>query len=107
MLDHGLGADLVLRQLGSRMEGLDDREAARRLLAHGRNELASRSGRSWPGRLLHQLAHPLALLLWVAAALAWVTGSGVVAMAIVAVDRAQRAGLPLFKSSKRNGPSSC
>jgi calcium-translocating P-type ATPase len=84
-LDPRVGADLVLRQLGSRMEGLDDREAARRLLAHGRNELASREGRSWPGQLLHQLVHPLALLLWVAAALAWVTGSGVVAMAIVAV----------------------
>ena len=80
------GATVVLlRQLRSRAEGLDEREAARRLLAYGRNELESRDGRSWARELLRQLAHPLALLLWLAAGLAAATGSMVVAGAIVAV----------------------
>ena len=57
----------------------------RRLVTYGRNELVQRSGRSRVRELLHQLTHPLALLLWVAAVLAAVTGSGVVGGAIVAV----------------------
>jgi magnesium-transporting ATPase (P-type) len=77
--------ELVLRQLRSRSEGLDEREAARRLLAHGRNELEQRTGRSWARELLHQFVHPLALLLWLAAVLAALTGSTAVAIAIVAV----------------------
>ena len=69
----------------SHPQGLDEREAARRLLSYGRNELAARGGRSWPRELLRQLSHPLALLLWLAAGLAAITGSTVVAGAIVAV----------------------
>ena len=77
--------DLVLRRLRSRSDGLDEREAARRLLAHGRNELEQRAGRSWVRDLITQFSHPLALLLWLAAGLAAVTGSIPVAVAIVAV----------------------
>ena len=78
-------ANLVLRRLRSRSDGLDEREAARRLVAHGRNELERRAGRSWVRDLLTQFSHPLALLLWLAAGLAAVTGSTAVAVAIVAV----------------------
>src|SRR5881394_2518140 len=78
-------AEVVLQQLQSRREGLDEREAARRLLAHGRNELNRSGGRSWPRELLRQFSHPLAILLWVAAGLAAATGSTVVGTAIVAV----------------------
>ncbi|HET7742826.1 MAG TPA: cation-transporting P-type ATPase, partial [Mycobacterium sp.] len=57
----------------------------RRLQVHGHNELAApRRGHGWAG-LLRQFTHPLALLLWLAAALAAVSGSGVLAVAIVAV----------------------
>jgi magnesium-transporting ATPase (P-type) len=74
-----------LRQLRTRPEGLEDREAARRLLSYGRNELSRRRGRSWPRDLLSQFTHPLALLLWLAAGLSAVTGSDAVAGAIIAV----------------------
>jgi calcium-translocating P-type ATPase len=77
--------ELLLRDLRSQREGLSESEAARRLLVHGPNELRRRGGRRWPGQLLRQLAHPLALLLWLAAALAAVGGSAALAVAIVAV----------------------
>ena len=58
----------------ARPEGLSDREAERRLLAYGPNELGAAVGAA--GRdLLDQFTHPLALLLWVAAALAVRAGS--------------------------------
>ncbi len=77
--------DVVLRRLRSKPDGLDEREAERRLLTYGRNQLERRAGRSSARELLRQLTHPLALLLWIAAALAAGTGSDAVAVAIVAV----------------------
>ncbi|WP_112237260.1 cation-translocating P-type ATPase [Kribbella monticola] len=77
--------DRLLRDLRTRSEGLTDREAARRLEVHGPNELTRRTGRTWPKQLLKQLTHPLALLLWLAAGLAAVSGTTVLAIAIVAV----------------------
>jgi calcium-translocating P-type ATPase len=81
----GAAAELLLQQLRSRTQGLDEREAQRRVLSYGRNELSRHRGRSWPRDLFRQFTHPLALLLWVAAALSELTGSSVVAGAIVAV----------------------
>jgi len=52
---------------------------------YGPNELPQRSGRQWPGQLLKQFTHPLALVLVVAAVLAWLTGTPILAAAIVAV----------------------
>ena len=75
----------LLRDLGVRGEGLSEREAARRLIAYGPNELRRGRGREWPRQVLNQLIHPLALLLWVAAALALVAGTPVLGVAIVAV----------------------
>ena len=75
----------LLRDLGVRAEGLSEREAARRLLAYGRNELRRGRGREWPRQIVNQLIHPLALLLWVAAGLALVAGTPVLCAAIVAV----------------------
>lgn len=65
--------------------GLEAREAARRLLIHGPNELPSVRRTRWALALLRQFTHPLALLLWLAAVLALVSGSPVLAVAIVAV----------------------
>ena len=56
--------DLLLRDLRSSRAGLSEREAERRLLAHGPNELRRRAGRRWPRELARQFTHPLALLLW-------------------------------------------
>ena len=68
-----------------RVEGLTAREAERRLVAYGPNELTRRSHRRWPGQLARQLTHPLALLLWVAAGLAFVGSLPALGIAIVAV----------------------
>ena len=65
--------------------GLSSREAERRLVAYGRNELIRRAGRRWPRQLMKQVTHPLALLLWVASGLAFVAGTPVLGAAIVAV----------------------
>jgi len=76
---------VLMRRLRARPDGLDDREASRRLLAHGPNELRRRARRSWGRELLRQFTHPLALLLLLAAVLAAATRSVAVAIAIVAV----------------------
>jgi calcium-translocating P-type ATPase len=77
--------DLLLQHLGARREGLSARQAARRLQQHGPNEIVRRRGRSRWRDLARQLGHPLALLLWAAAVLAWVAGIAPVAVAIVFV----------------------
>ena len=75
----------LLRDLRARTEGLTGREADRRLVAYGPNELTRRGRARWPRQLAQQLVHPLALLLWVAAVLALVSGSSALTIAIVAV----------------------
>ena len=66
-------------------EGLSSREAERRLLHYGPNRLERRRGRRWPKQLARQFTHPLALLLWGAAALAVAAGITPVAIAVVVV----------------------
>jgi calcium-translocating P-type ATPase len=77
--------ELLERDLGSGHGGLSQREAARRLVAFGPNELERRGRPAWPFELARQFTHPLALLLWGAAALAAASGSEVVAAAVVVV----------------------
>ena len=77
--------DLLFRDLRARPEGLSSREAMRRLAAYGPNELERQGGRRWPRQLLKQFTHPLALLLWAAAVLAFVGVSAVLGFAIVLV----------------------
>nr|PZN46553.1 MAG: magnesium-transporting ATPase [Actinomycetota bacterium] len=77
--------ELLLRDLRTSPNGLTSREAARRLLHYGPNELSRRGGRQWPREVVRQFTHPLALLLWAAAALAWAAGITSVAVAIVVV----------------------
>jgi calcium-translocating P-type ATPase len=75
----------LFRDLGSSRDGLSAREAARRLEVYGPNELARRGGSRWPGELARQFTHPLALLLMLAAVLAWVSGTPRLGIAIAAV----------------------
>ncbi|MTD59608.1 cation-translocating P-type ATPase [Amycolatopsis pithecellobii] len=77
--------ELLLRDLRSSRSGLTDREARRRLLSAGPNELRRRGGWTWPRQLARQFTHPLALLLWAAAGLAWAVGIEPVAIAVVVV----------------------
>ena len=76
---------MLFRDLRSSAGGLTAREAARRLVVYGPNQLARRGGRRWPAELADQFTHPLALLLAAAAVLAGISGSPVLAAAIVAV----------------------
>jgi magnesium-transporting ATPase (P-type) len=75
----------LMRDLRTAATGLSAREAERRLVAYGPNELRRRGGVQWPRQLAQQLIHPLALLLWVAATLALASGSAALSVAIVAV----------------------
>ena len=71
-----------LRTSGS---GLSNREAARRLEHIGPNVLPSATRSRWLVELGQQLVHPLALVLWAAAGLAWLAATPTIAVAIVAV----------------------
>jgi calcium-translocating P-type ATPase len=76
---------LLLRNLRATSSGLSSREAQRRLVQYGPNELRRRGGRRWPKELARQLTHPLALLLWVAAGLSFAVGNLTVAVAVLLV----------------------
>jgi len=84
-LDAEEPAARLLRDLRTSRRGLSAREAARRLEVYGRNELERRSGHRLWRELGRQFTHPLALLLWAAAGLAWLGGIVQVAIAILIV----------------------
>jgi len=75
----------LLGDLRSSRAGLSGREAARRLEAYGPNELREHARRPVWRDVVDQLVHPLALLLWVAAALSLVADASALAAAIVVV----------------------
>ncbi|MFJ3175316.1 cation-translocating P-type ATPase [Streptomyces roseus] len=76
---------LLRRELRTGPLGLSGREAARRLAVYGPNEVRQTARTSIVRELLRQLAHPLALLLWAAAALAFIAAIAVLGWAIIAV----------------------
>ena len=88
----------LFRDLRSGERGLSATEALRRLQAEGPNELPAHARTPWWRALVAQLIHPLALLLWLAAALAQVSGSGQLAVAIVVVI-ALNAGFAFWQES--------
>ncbi len=75
----------LMRNLGTGPEGLSTREAERRLQVRGPNEIADKRGRHRVSAMIRQFTHPLALLLWLAAVLAAVSGVVQLGLAIVAV----------------------
>jgi calcium-translocating P-type ATPase len=75
----------LLSDLHSTSSGLSTREAARRLERYGANALVRRGRPPWQRDLARQFTHPLALLLWLAAALAAADKTTALAIAIVAV----------------------
>ena len=75
----------LFRDLRTGPDGLGRREAARRLAVHGPNTLVHEQGRRWPAELLSQFTQPLAVLLTLAAVLAWVGGTPALSAAVVAV----------------------
>ena len=77
--------DSLFVHLGTRSAGLTARESQRRLVQFGANEITRAEEASHLVEVGRQLVHPLALLLWVAAALSLASGSRTLALAIVAV----------------------
>jgi len=78
-------SELVIRQLRTRPGGLSEQEAASRLLQWGPNVLTRRQGPPWWRVVRAQFTHPLALLLELAAVLAFVSRSTVLGWTILAV----------------------
>ncbi len=75
----------VYERLGSGPAGLEIGEAARRLEQYGPNELPAPEARSLALRLLDQVTHLMAVLLWLAGALAFLAGMPELGWAIWAV----------------------
>ncbi|WP_308042384.1 cation-transporting P-type ATPase [Micromonospora sp. PLK6-60] len=84
-VDPRVPLERLFRDLDAGPDGLSAAEAGRRLASYGRNELRRQRRRGWWRELGRQLIHPLALLLWVAAVLAWVAGTPALALAILVV----------------------
>ncbi|MGC5197676.1 cation-translocating P-type ATPase, partial [Aphanothece microscopica] len=80
-----LGPDAVVAGLLSAPEGLSGAEAALRLERFGPNRLPPPKRRSLALRLADQLLHFMAILLWVAGALAFAAGTPELGLAIWAV----------------------
>lgn len=76
---------LLRRELHTGPLGLSSREAESRLAVYGPNEVRRSARTSVLRELLRQLIHPLALLLWAAAALAYAADIEVLGWAIVVV----------------------
>lgn len=75
----------LLQRLRARPDGLSSEEAAGLLRVAGPNRLPQSRGPSLIAKLAKQLTHFFAVMLWVAAALAFVGGMPQLAVAIVAV----------------------
>ncbi len=78
-------SEILMRQLRTTARGLSEAAAAQRLGQFGPNELSRRAGPPWWRSVLAQFSHPLALLLELAAVLAFVSGSPVLGWTILAV----------------------
>jgi calcium-translocating P-type ATPase len=84
-LDAEEAVDVLLRDLRTSQDGLSSAEAQRRSRQYGPNELRRQEGKRWPRAVADQLTQPLALLLWVAAALEFAIGNNVIGVAVVLV----------------------
>jgi magnesium-transporting ATPase (P-type) len=69
---HQLSIAAALATLNSRREGLSATEAARRLREYGPNRVEPITGEALAIRLFKELTHFFAIILWIAAALAFV-----------------------------------
>lgn len=80
-----LAPETVYEHANTTAEGLSDQEAAERLVHYGYNELPEPAQRSLWLRFADQLTHFMALLLWAAGTLAFVSGTPQLGWAIWAV----------------------
>ena len=86
----------TLRDLRSAPASLTSREATRRQVVYGASTLRRPAGRQWPRELLSQFTQPLAILLMVAAALAWAGGRPTLSLAVIVIV-VRNAGFAFFQ----------
>lgn len=72
MNPHQHAIDKLYAHLHSGAQGLAQAEAAQRLARHGANRIEEITGQSFAGKLLKEFTHFFALILWLAAGLAFV-----------------------------------
>lgn len=82
---HSLSTAEILDALGSGSSGLDSAEVARRLAAHGPNELVERRKRTLPGMFFAQFKDFMIIVLIAAAVLAGILGEAVDTIAIIVI----------------------
>ena len=88
----------TLRDLRSAPASLTSREVARRQVVYGASTLRRPSGRQWRRKLLSQFTQPLAILLMVAAALAWAGGRPTLSLTVIVIVIVVRnAGFAFFQ----------
>ena len=80
-----LGPDERFDALGSSPAGLATQEVARRTARCGPNAVRRAASFSWPGAIAANFTHPLALLLWFGAVMAYAADAPELAAAIVCV----------------------
>ncbi len=81
----GLTREQVLEALGTSEAGLTSEEAGRRLAEYGPNEIKEIKGRSLIWKFLENFYHLFAIMLWVAAVLAYIGDLPELSWAIIAV----------------------
>jgi magnesium-transporting ATPase (P-type) len=80
-----LGPEAALHKLATTRQGLSGEDAAARLERFGPNQLAVSKTRSLPMQLIDQLIHFFAIMLWIAAGLAFIGGLPELGVAIIVV----------------------
>jgi len=108
---HQLTADEALRSLQSRLQGLTAADALRRLREFGPNQIVRARHESVLWQFAREFVHFFALILWLAAALAfWAHGNdpdqgmATLGFAIIGVN-ALRAGVPPAALTDYEAPS--
>ncbi len=81
----GLTREQVLEALGTSEAGLTSEEAAKRLEQYGLNEIREIKGRAMIWKFLENFYHLFAIMLWIAAVLAYIGSMPQLSWAIVAV----------------------
>ena len=99
---HARAAGDALSALGSAPGGLDEREAAARLVRDGPNRITARKGRSAARRLFEQFAQPLVVVLLGAALVSAALGD-LVDAAVIAVVVLLNAAIGYLQESRAEG----
>jgi Ca2+-transporting ATPase len=91
--------DSLLRELDSSADGLESKEARKRLTTHGRNEIERAAGEHWFGKLLAQFNSPVIWILLGAVLVSLVIGEAVDAL-VIGIILILNAALGFFQEAR-------